>query len=141
MLGPALPLLGIVSFSPCQIIQMSNKHIPQRVFRPEPPHPRPLETHFLELLRRVGGLVKFVEKGNPHFLGAKIRNLLGFFDGLKSFFGSRLHGVCMRRCGTSAIAVYALFGHFCYVSGFGNFGDPVLRILRGASGDVTIYAY
>ena len=48
----------------------------------------------------------------------------------------------MRRSGTSADAVSALFGHFCYVSGFGDLGDPVLPTLRGVSGDVVIlYAY
>ena len=39
-------------------------------------------------------------------------------------------------------AVYAAFGHFCYVGGFGNLGDPVVPTLRGVSGDVvTVYAY
>ena len=48
----------------------------------------------------------------------------------------------MGRSGTSADAVYALFSHFCYVGSFGDLGDPVVSILRGASGDVvTIYAY
>ena len=42
----------------------------------------------------------------------------------------------------SAYAVYALFGHFWYVGGFGDLGDPVVSTLRGVSGDVvTIYAY
>ena len=46
----------------------------------------------------------------------------------------------MGRSGTSA--VYALFGLFCYVGGFGDLGDPVVPTLRGASGDVvTAYAY
>ena len=48
----------------------------------------------------------------------------------------------MGRSGTSAIAVYAVFGHFCYVGGFGNLGDRVLPTPRGVSGDVvTVYAY
>ena len=48
----------------------------------------------------------------------------------------------MGRSGTSAYAVYALFGHFRYVGGFGDLGDPVVSTLRGASGDVVIvYAY
>ena len=43
--------------------------------------------------------------------------------------------------GTSAHAVHALFGHFCYVGGIGDFGDPVVPTLRGVSGDVvTVYA-
>ena len=34
------------------------------------------------------------------------------------------------------------FGHFCYVGGFGDLGDPMLPTLRGVSGDVvTVYAY
>ena len=53
-----------------------------------------------------------------------------------------LHGVCMGRSGMSAIALYALFSHFCYVGGFGDLGDPVVRTLRGVSGDVvTVYTY
>ena len=48
----------------------------------------------------------------------------------------------MGRSGTSAHAVYALFGHFCYVGGFGDLGDPVVPTLRVASGDiVTVYGY
>ena len=48
----------------------------------------------------------------------------------------------MGRSGTSAHAVYALFGLFWYVGGFGNLGDPVVPTLRGVSGDVvTVYAY
>ena len=47
----------------------------------------------------------------------------------------------MGRSGTSGYAVYAFFGHFCYVGDFGNLGDPVVPTPRGASGDVvTIYA-
>ena len=41
--------------------------------------------------------------------------------------------------GTSAHAVYTLFGHFCYGC---DLGDHVLPTLRGASGDALIvYAY
>ena len=48
----------------------------------------------------------------------------------------------MGRSGTSAHAVCALFGHFWYVGGFGNLGDPVVPTPRGVSGDVvTVYAY
>ena len=48
----------------------------------------------------------------------------------------------MGRSGTSADVVYAVFGHFCYVGGFGALGDRVVPTLRGASGDVvTVYAY
>ena len=48
----------------------------------------------------------------------------------------------MGRSRTSADAVYALFGHFWYVGGFGDLGDPVVPTLRGVSGDVvTVYAY
>ena len=45
--------------------------------------------------------------------------------------------------GTSAIAPYVLFSHFCYVGNFCDLGDPVLLpTLRGASRDVVIvYAY
>ena len=47
----------------------------------------------------------------------------------------------MGRSGTSAYAVYALFGLFCYVGGFGDLSDPVVPTLRGVSGDVvTVYA-
>ena len=77
------------------------------------------------------------------FLGRK-SCLFWFFSILsrKSFSGSRLHGVCMGRSGTSADAAYALFNHFCYVGGFGDLGDPVVATLRGVSGDdVTVYAY
>ena len=64
------------------------------------------------------------------------------FFSRKSVFGCRLHGVCMRRSGTSAYAFYALFSHFCYVGGFGDLSDPVVPTLRGVSGDVvTVYAY
>ena len=48
----------------------------------------------------------------------------------------------MRRSGTSANAVSALFSHFCYVGGFGDLNDPVVPTLRGVSGDVvTVCAY
>ena len=48
----------------------------------------------------------------------------------------------MGRSGTSADAVYALFGHLWYVGGFGDLGDPVVPTSRGVSGDVVIvYAY
>ena len=83
-------------------------------------------------------------KIDPPFFGSKIMNLLGFFSILsrKSVSGSRLHGVCMGRSGTSADAVYALFNRFCYVGVFGNLSDPVVPTLRGVSGDVaTIYTY
>ena len=60
----------------------------------------------------------------------------------KSVSGSQLHGVCLRRSGMSADAIYALFTHFCHVGGFGGLGDRVLPTLRGVSGDVvTVYAY
>ena len=55
----------------------------------------------------------------------------------KSVSGSRLHGVCMGRSGTSAHAIYALFSHFCFVGGFGDLGDPVVPTLRGVIGDVV----
>ena len=80
----------------------------------------------------------------PPFYGSKIMNLLVFFSILsrKCVSGSRLHGDCMGRSRTCAHAVYALFGHFCYVGGFGDLGDPVVPTLRGVSGDVvTVYAY
>ena len=68
----------------------------------------------------------------------------GFFSILsrKSVSGSRLHGVCVGRSGTSACAIYAPFSHFCYVGGFGDLRDPVVPTLRGVNGDVvTVYAY
>ena len=44
--------------------------------------------------------------------------------------------------GRALHAVYALFGRFCYVAGFGDLGDPVVPTLRDVSGDVvTVYAY
>ena len=43
----------------------------------------------------------------------------------------------MGRIGTSAHAVCAFFGHFCYVGDFGDLGDPVVPTPRGASGDVV----
>ena len=83
--------------------------------------------------------------GNDHppFFGSKILNSLVFFIlSRKSVSGSRLHGVCMGRSGTSVDAVCALFSHFCYVGGFGGFSDPVVPTLRGVSGNVvTVYAY
>ena len=90
-----------------------------------------------------GGGVKNVEKITPSFLGLEIMNLLAFFFSIlsrKSVSGSRLHGVYMGRSGTSA--VYALFGHFSYVGGFGDLGDPMVPTLRVVSGGVvTIHTY
>ena len=83
------------------------------------------------------------QKMTPPFFGLKIMNLLVFSDfEPKRVSGSRLHGVCMGRSGTSAHTVYALFSHFCYVGGFGDLGDPMVPTLRGVSGNVvTVYAY
>ena len=85
-----------------------------------------------------GGGVKNVEKMAPPFFGVENHESFGFCFILsrKSVSGSRLHGVCMGRSGTSACAVYALFSHFWYVGGFGDLGDPVVPTLRGVSGDV-----
>ena len=48
----------------------------------------------------------------------------------------------MGRSGTSAYAVYALFGHLCYVGGFGNLGDPMVPTPKCVSGEiVTVNAY
>ena len=79
----------------------------------------------------------------PPFFWVENHESFGFFQlSRKSVSGSRLHGVCMGRSGTSADAVYAFLSHFCSVGGFGNLGDPVVPTLRGVSGDVvTIYAY
>ena len=42
----------------------------------------------------------------------------------------------------STDAVYAFFGHFCYVGSFGGLGEPMVPTMRGVSGDVvTVYAY
>ena len=87
---------------------------------------------------RGGGGGAGGQKSTTPFFGSKIMNLL-FFSILsrKSVSGSRLHGVCMGRSGTSTNAVYALFNHFCYVGGFGDLGDPVVPTLRGVSQDVV----
>ena len=68
----------IVGLTPCKNIVLSNKHIPQSVFGPDPPRPPPLETHFLELLREVGGVGG--QRMTPPFFGSKIMNLLVFFS-------------------------------------------------------------
>ena len=57
------------------MIILSNTCIPQWVFGPDPPDPPPLETHFFEVLREVGG----GQKMTPPFFGSKIMNLLVFF--------------------------------------------------------------
>ena len=106
-----------------------------------PPQSPPLETHFFEVLREVGvgvggggGWGGGSKIDPPPFFGPKIMHLLFFLIlSRKSVFGSRLHGVCMGRSGTSTDAVYALFSHFCYVCGFGDLGDPVVPTLRGVS--------
>ena len=106
-----------------------------------PKTPPPLETHFIEVFREVGG--GGGAKMNPLFLSRKSL-IFWVFSILsrKGVSGSRTHGVCMGRSGTSAHVVYALFSHFCYVGGFGNLGDPVVPTPRGVSGDVvTVYAY
>ena len=62
----------------------------------------------------------------------------------KGVSGSRLHGVCMGRSGTSVDAVYALISHFCYVGGFGDLGDPVLPTLRlgvGCCDNICLLGY
>ena len=97
----------------------------------------PLE-HLFEVLREVGG-------GGIRpllFLGRKSSIFwLFLIQGRKSVSGSRLHGVCMGRSGTSANAGGALFSHFCYVGGSGDLGDPVVPTVLGVSGDVvTVYA-
>ena len=91
-----------------------------------------------------GGGVKNVQKMTPPFFWVENHESFGFFFILsrKSVSGSRLHGVCMGRSGTSAYVAYALFSHFCYVGGLGNLGGPVVSTLRDVSGDVvTVYAY
>ena len=83
-------------------------------------------------------------KNDPPFFWFENHELIFWFFSIlsrKSVSGSRLHRVCMGRSGTSANAVYALFGHFWYVGGFGDLGDPTVPTLRGVSGDVvTVYA-
>ena len=60
---------------------MSNKRIPQSVFSEDPPRPpTPLETHFLQPLREVGGGGGWGAEMTPHFFGSKIMNLLVFLD-------------------------------------------------------------
>ena len=79
------------------------------------------------------------KKITPSFFGSEIMNLLVFFLDFEP------KTVCpgpdsMGRSGTSA--VYALFGHFSYVGGFGDLGDPMVPTVRVVSGDVvTIHTY
>ena len=100
-----------------------------------PPETPPLETHFFEVLREVGGWGgrQKCGKNDPPFFVFQIMNLLVFSTlSQKSVSGSRLHGVCTGWSG--AHAVYALSSHFCYVGGFGDLGEPVVPTLRGVSG-------
>ena len=132
------PLFGPFWAYSCTLPQGVETHPPMSSW-PDPPRPPLLETHFLEVLREVGG----GQKSKPPFFGSKIMNLW-FFSILsrKPVSGCRLHGVCTGQSGTSANAVCALFSHFCYVGGFGDLGDPVVPTPRGASGEiVTVYAY
>ena len=60
-------------------------HPPMSFWSGTPLDPPPLETHFFEVLREVGGRgggggVKNVEKMTPPFFGSKIMNLLVFFN-------------------------------------------------------------
>ena len=90
-----------------------------------------------------GGGGQKCRKNDPPFFWVEDHESFGFFSILsrKGVSGSRPHGVCMGRSGTSAYAVYALFSHFRYIGGFGDLGDPVVPTLRGVSGDVvTVYA-
>ena len=61
-----------------------------------------------------------------------------FYYEPKSVSGSRLHGVCMGRSGTSAREVYALSSHFCCFVVFGDLGERAVSTLSGASRDVMI---
>ena len=108
---------------------------------PPPPHLKPTFWSFWGSGGGGGGWGG--SKMTPPFFWVEIMNLLVFsILSRKSVSGSGLHGVCIRRSGTSADVVYALFSHFCYVGGFGDHGDPVVPSLRGVSGDVvTVYAY
>ena len=55
-------------------------------------------------------------------------NLLAFFNfGPKKCFQVLLHRVCVG-VGTSAYAVYAISSHFCHLSVFGSFIDPVVGV-------------
>ena len=73
----------------------------------------------------------------PLSFWSKSMNLLVFFDfDPKKCFA--LRGVCMRRSRTSGYTAYAVVILLCYVSGFGNVGDPVLPTLRRVSGDVAM---
>ena len=69
-------------------------------------------------------------------------NLLVFLNfEPKSVSGSRLHGVCMGRSGTSAGQFVHFSAIFGMLAGFGDLGEPVVPTLRGVSGDVvTVYA-
>ena len=120
-------------------------HPPMSFWSGPPQTPPPPETPFFQVLWEVGGGggVKNVEQMAP-FFWVENHESFGFFSILsrKSHSGSRLHGVCMGRRGTSVGAVYAYSSHFCNVGGFGDLSDPVVPTLRGVSGDVVIvYAY
>ena len=83
-----------------------------------PPQTPPLETHFFE---GVGGGSKMSKKCPPPFC---VRNheSFGFFSiwSRKSISGSRLHGVCMGRSGTSAYAVYVVVSRRAKMGGGGD---------------------
>ena len=84
------------------------------------------------------------KKNDPPFIGSKIMNLLVFlyFELKKCFRVPTPWGLYGAGWDERSCVVDALFGHFRYVGGFGDLGDPVVPTLRGASGDVvTVYAY
>ena len=80
----------------------------------------------------------------PPIFRSKIMNLLVvfYFEPKRCFRVPTQWGLYGAEWDERLYAVYALFGHFCYVGGFGDLKDPVLPTLRGVSGDVvTEYAY
>ena len=87
------------------------------------------------------GGVKNVAKMTSPFFGSKIMHLLVFFYFKRVATPLGLYGAEWDEH-LFIYAVYAFFNHFCYVGGFGDLGDPVVRTLRGVSGDVvTVYGY
>ena len=84
-------------------------------------------------------------KNDPPFFWVENPESCGFFGfrAEKVFPGPDSMGFVWGGVGRALVQfMYALFGHFCYVGGFGDLGDPVVPTLRGVSGDiVTVYAY
>ena len=97
-----------------------------------PPPTPPLETHFFEVFRGVGG--------GAGFGGDQKCSPLSWVENHESF-GLFFFDFEPKKC-FRVPTPYALFSHFCYAGGFGDLGDPVVPTLRDVSGDVvTVCAY